>query len=96
MLENPLYINPFFKSMKTSIDKRMQAEKARIMEFMKKITSECHFQESVVLWQYLQEDDANFIPRYEKAYGKFATHMVKNLHSYIILTLNSSLSGQLS
>jgi len=50
MLENPLYINPFFKSMKTSIDKRMQAEKARIMEFMKKITSECHFQESVVLW----------------------------------------------
>jgi hypothetical protein len=82
--------------MKTSIDKRMQAEKIRIIDFLKKLTSECHFQESVVLWEYLQEDDANFIPRYEKAYGKFATHMVKNLHSYIILTLNRLLHGLLT
>jgi hypothetical protein len=49
----------------------------------------------VVLLRYLEEDKTQYIPKYEKAYGKFAIHMVKNLHSYIVLTLNRYIHGLL-
>ena len=52
--------------MKGSIDKRLQAEKTRILEFKKTIDQHCNFQEAVTLLKYLQQDDLNFIPKYEK------------------------------
>ena len=36
------------------------------------------------------------IPKYEKASGKFARQMVKNLHSYITLYLNRLIHGLLT
>ena len=73
----------------------MAQERKKIIDFKRKLKEDCHLQESVVLRKYLQEDDANYIPKYEKAYGKFATHMVKNLHSYITQTLNRLIHGLL-
>ena len=96
VLEDMDKINPFFKWMKTDIDKRMKSEKEKILEFRRKLESDCHLQESIVLNKYLEEDSVNYIPKYEKAYGKFATHMVKNLHSYIIQTLNRMIHGLLN
>lgn len=46
--------------------------------------------------RYLKEDEINYIPKYEKAYGKFSAHMVKNLHSYIVLYLNRLIHGLLT
>lgn len=46
--------------------------------------------------KYLEEDEVNFVSKYEKACGKFTTHMVKNLHTYIVLYLNRLIHGLLT
>lgn len=48
------------------------------------------------LIKHLASDKNTSILKYEKAFGKFAVHMVKNLHSYVILYLNRLIHGLLT
>ena len=96
LLEDPEFINPFFKWMRQGIDAKMSIEKKKILEFKNKLDSHYNHQEATILLKYLEEDTINFIPKLEKAHGMFASHMVKNLHSYIVLYLNRLIHGILS
>jgi hypothetical protein len=82
--------------MRQAIDTKMSIEKKKILEFKKKIDSHYNHQEASMMLKYLEEDTINFIPKMEKAYGMFASHMVQNLHSYIVLYLNRLIHGILS
>ena len=44
ILQDPEFINPFFKWMKNSVDKRLQLEKQKIEEFKKELDSHCNLQ----------------------------------------------------
>jgi hypothetical protein len=81
--------------MKTEVDALMAAEKVNVVAFMKDLQKNAFHQQSSLLLKNLAEDDVNFIPRMEKAYGKFSIQMVKHLHSYIILYLNRLIHGLL-
>jgi hypothetical protein len=82
--------------MKTGIDALMAAEKVNVLAFMKDLQKNAFHQQSSLLFKNLIEDDVNFIPRMEKAYGKFSIQMVKHLHSYIVLYLNRLIHGLLT
>jgi hypothetical protein len=94
-LQNPEFVNPFFKWIKTSIDKRIAKEKLNIIEFKNEIDNNSYNQQSFLLLKSLEEDGMNFIPKMEKAYGKFATQLVKNMHTYTLLYLNRLIHGLL-
>jgi hypothetical protein len=81
--------------MKTAMDKLAADEKKNILIFKAELERNSYTQEAEFLLKHLEDDKITSIPKYEKATGKFATQMVKNLHSYITLYLNRLIHGLL-
>ena len=86
-------VNSLLAWMRKSLDQLLAKEKVEIEKYMKALTDNNYDMQANLLWKETDYKGNEEIEELEKICGKFASRVVKNLHSYVITYLNRLIHG---